>query len=1556
MSWKCEKVSFEKLNPAVAEEDYELHLAAVEWSLAEPIVIASKDDIKSKDKWQEGFEPFHHQVRNLITFCARLPVTLLADDVGLGKTISAALVLRELMERKRVARCLVICPAILGPQWVEELGSKFNIPALHAKGQELSNMLERSTVPVIVTTYQSASNRIGDIRSDQFDMLILDEAHKLRNLHGTSKAPQMAQRVRAALENRTFRYVLMLTATPIQNRVWDLYSLIDLMTVARGHRNPLGNPTEFSSRYLLDRPGRRLNPHTGDEFRSILRQYVVRTRRDDANLVFPERKVKTRELQATQLESKLIEYVKEEIGHLNKLMQISVGQAMMSSPQALARQLENMARSRSVSQRVADAVRRIADANPQTAKLTGLISVVKKLRQERPDDWRLVVFTMRSETQNAIARVLAADGIKVGLIQGGSPHGNQKTVEDFRQSPPQVNVIVSTDAGAEGINLQAGNVLVNYDLPWNPMVMEQRIGRIQRLASVHRNVNIINLALADSAEAHVVARLVEKLQVISQTIGDIEAILELTDEDDESSFEEMIRKLVVGSLLGQDVEEATEKKVESIQRGKELIDETKDEVDSILGSQDSGDEEELVPPSFEPFKPSMSADQFVMKALQAEGCTLRPKADDTIEVYQPGKPVERITFKPEVAEDSESTGVFMGNAPKLYLPGRPPFERLVQRWLQRSGHVVRDLCANTEALALLAIKAWCDSVPDAAFDSFEKKRSTPRKIGGVVCRVKAANGVDSLEKVLRVQTKPKDIGKFDGKLLKTAPVVREQPSAKDTLDDIERLITSAIGDDHDINEFCRYYEARRESEIGKCGGDGRRKHKINTDFSPKVFAEVVAMEGVRFDMVRATVAFILDKEHRYEVELELVPATKKVLAEPPRDTCVLTRRMLPEPCLATCSISRERATAHLMARSAESGRLALPRYAVRCDVTGDTLLEDEAWRSDYSGKVARIAAFTESALSGRKGLEGDFATCEFTGVTGLIDEMLTSDVSGKRFRRDELARSAISDVVGHDSEFVVCAQTGDRVLPTEAGQSAISGVTVRRDLLVASQKPPHRLGLASEAVVCSVTGLVLLTDEATLSAVSGKYLDKKLAVYSQLSGRPGTPQEMVRCEVSKIWLHPDEVDVSEVSGRRVRRDMLQASPISGRQALMEEFKRCEFTGTDVLPSELVRSDESGRWLRMDQAVASAVSDRVGHESETVLCSGLGKPILMSESAQSAISGKRYSKSLLIASDKPPHRLGTAEEVVQCAASGKRLLKDETVRSRVSGKRIDRDLAVPSAVSGRLALPEEMVTCEVSGLRLLPREVEVCAVSGQRVNAKLLVASELSDKRALPSHMEKCEVSGKRVLPQELQVCEVTGKRVVPAQLAICVLTGKRVLPSELLACSVSNLRVVRSELVSSDISGCLMLPKHAVVSPMTKRRCTPSEAAICNWRRKSFPKDELATCNLTGLRFHHDVLNAASELRFLRDLLDGRETGKDGRQLVDWLLHNSAGAVTNLKRVWCIESSFAPVTAVCGEERTFLGFKVRHVGLLVLDEPGDRRIIGRIVRGKRSELIWAPET
>src|SRR5688572_24216750 len=125
------------LHRASTPLEYDVYKAALEWDLLDPIVIEKRDDFKSESRWRDRVEPYHHQVTNLVTFCRRLPVTLLADDVGLGKTISAGLIISELISRSRLSKILIVCPKLLGPQWQEELLAKFNIPSEIAIGQHL---------------------------------------------------------------------------------------------------------------------------------------------------------------------------------------------------------------------------------------------------------------------------------------------------------------------------------------------------------------------------------------------------------------------------------------------------------------------------------------------------------------------------------------------------------------------------------------------------------------------------------------------------------------------------------------------------------------------------------------------------------------------------------------------------------------------------------------------------------------------------------------------------------------------------------------------------------------------------------------------------------------------------------------------------------------------------------------------------------------------------------------------------------------------------------------------------------------------------------------------------------------------------------------------------------------------------------------------------------------------------------------------------------------------------------------------------------------------------
>jgi helicase-like protein len=186
---------------------------------------------------------------------------------------------------------------------------------------------------------------------------------------------------------------------------------------------------------------------------------MSRVRRGDAKLYFPDRVVQLHRVDPSSAELELIRVIAKPIQKLNRLAQIGILQALTSSPHALKAQLTNMARNGTVPQEFAAAVCGIVGGIMTSAKLRGLGTLVDQLTRKNPECWRLVVFTGRLETQTTIQAFLEARGLKVGIINGSSGQRNQDTIKRFWKNPPDCHVIVSTEAGSEGVNLQVANVL-----------------------------------------------------------------------------------------------------------------------------------------------------------------------------------------------------------------------------------------------------------------------------------------------------------------------------------------------------------------------------------------------------------------------------------------------------------------------------------------------------------------------------------------------------------------------------------------------------------------------------------------------------------------------------------------------------------------------------------------------------------------------------------------------------------------------------------------------------------------------------------------------------------------------------------------------------------------------------------------------------------------------------------------------------------------------------------------------------------------------------------------
>lgn len=1101
-------------------DEYEIYRAGLEWDITDPIIIENREDLKSEYIWQSRLEPYHHQVKNLITFCRRLPVTLLADDVGLGKTISAGLIISELISRNRLSKVLIVCPKLLGPQWQEELLTKFNFPSEIAVGRSLigANPENRGAV---ITTYQSARSYLDRIPIDRFDMLILDEAHKLRNLYGTPNPPMVAKRFHKALEERRFRFVLMLTATPIQNRLWDIYSLVDLLTVARGHKNPFGNEGTFARKFIADtrENARKLNQDRKDEFRSIVYGYMSRVRRGDANLYFPDRVVQMHRIQPTNAELLLLRVLAEPIKKLNRLAQISILQALTSSPEALESQLNTMARNGTVPGEMAAAVSKVVNNMPPSSKLAGLRKLIDQLMSDNPEEWRLVIFTGRIETQAAIQTFLESRDIKVGLINGTSGKRNVETISKFKESPPKLHVIISTEAGSEGINLQVANVLVNYDLPWNPMIVEQRIGRVQRLASKHKNVAIFNIVLTGTFEEYIVGRLMEKLQMASEAIGDIESLLEASgvagdDDGDPVGFDELIRRLVIDSLAGVDVNEIVRLQEQSIINAKNELNKEKENINNMLGSMDGAEYVGPRPPILPKDDKSLTAEEFTLKAFEILGARII-KSGDRLYLVEEGTKTELIRF--DERDNSNKRSAY-------YAPGTPVFMRLVDRVVASGIHDVRDIDHNPIEICSEIAKTWVSSFGGNCHST--SIAEVHRRFNGMaIVKARATVAHDSYERLINVPCISSDhSSKFDGSGLQPVKDVIEDPKLIGV--DYEKL-ANAASSDGGISEFCRFYLERREQEVISARDDERKKKKLEDDFTPRVEMTLVGLQGdvSRIILIKST--YKIGGEQLYNSIISINPSKDEIINSPDFATCEVSGAKVPIDCIFKCEISGKHVIGDLLIKSQSSNRMALPEFTVVCSESGKRILSDEARLSDITGKLLDKNLLKISPISRKVAELQYFSLCEFTNTQVLIDELATSNISNKKYRIDQESISSVSGKKGHKSEFVECAFTHKNIAVMESERCDETGKLVAPGVLEICAVSQKRV-MPSELDKCAITGKTALKKYIVQSSISGAKLLED-AGYKSAQGNYCMPIEARKCLWSGNTYHPDDLRICELT-------------------------------------------------------------------------------------------------------------------------------------------------------------------------------------------------------------------------------------------------------------------------------------------------------------------------------------------------------------------------------------------------------------------------------------------
>lgn len=548
-----------------------------------------------------------HQV-DAALFAFRSPLSkgaILADEVGLGKTIEAGILLsQKWAERKR--KILIVLPSSLRKQWCQELQDKFYLPSQILEARNFNSaMKEGNRNPfdigdIAICSYYFARNKAEYIRAIQWDLVVIDEAHRLRNVYKSGN--KIARELKSALDHSP---KLLLTATPLQNSLLELYGLVSFID-----EHTFGDLKSFRTQFA-----RLSSDDSYEDLKHRLQPICKRTlRRQVVEYVrYTERKPYTQEFVPTEEENALYEMVSEYLRRSNlqalptsqrTLMTLVLRKMLSSSTFAIAgaldalanklerrlrddaelskaeRELEEdfetydelvdeldgsddepqaplSAEERQIIQNEIDDLRsfyELAMRIMQNAKGDALLQALKigfHMAYELGGAERAIIFTESRRTQNYLLKLLSENGYADGLILFNGSNNDSKSkeiyaewknrfvgtdkvtgsrsadtraalVEYFRE---KAKIMIATEAAAEGINLQFCSLVVNYDLPWNPQRIEQRIGRCHRYGQQHDVVVVNFLNKDNAADQRVYQLLSEKFQLFSGVFGASDEVL-----------------------------------------------------------------------------------------------------------------------------------------------------------------------------------------------------------------------------------------------------------------------------------------------------------------------------------------------------------------------------------------------------------------------------------------------------------------------------------------------------------------------------------------------------------------------------------------------------------------------------------------------------------------------------------------------------------------------------------------------------------------------------------------------------------------------------------------------------------------------------------------------------------------------------------------------------------------------------------------------------------------------------------------------------------------------
>lgn len=572
---------------------YRLQLQAERLAL-----VAGFDELVCLDALH--FTPFDYQIKAAQTALRRFRGRgLLCDEVGLGKTIEAGLVLEEYLLRQMANRVLIITPPALVGQWREELASKFGLtdfvvnydPEFRELGPQAWAAFPRVIASLATARRREHRRAIKDI---VYDLVIVDEAHHLKNRSSVSwKFVNALQK----------KYILMLTATPVQNNLNELYNLITILKPGQ-----LKTPREFRRRFVVQGDPRL--PKNRGRLRELLADVMVRHARGQVGVQLPPRRAHTVRLQLGLDERALYDDVSNFVrGCIRPSSVPSMGRKVDAAVPPMGGEVEAVLPAvhrftlRTLQREIGSspaAVRptlmKLAERPemaPHRDVLLGLAdraggvqswakgrALERLLLSQLASDGRnkLIIFTHFRATLELLADLLR--GMKVDFVVYHGQLSRAQKDEAIHRFEQSAQVLLSTEAAGEGRNLQFCRLMLNFDLPWNPQRIEQRVGRIHRIGQT-RPVEIFNLSAEGTVEDYILEILDRKLNMFELVIGEMDMIMGRLE--DERGFEEIVMDVWTQARTPDEAVAGFEQLGDALAQAREVYQRTREYDEALFG-------------------------------------------------------------------------------------------------------------------------------------------------------------------------------------------------------------------------------------------------------------------------------------------------------------------------------------------------------------------------------------------------------------------------------------------------------------------------------------------------------------------------------------------------------------------------------------------------------------------------------------------------------------------------------------------------------------------------------------------------------------------------------------------------------------------------------------------------------------------------------------------------------------------------------------------------------------------------------------------------------------